>query len=103
MLLGDRVGEGLLVVRCRRRVGGVGCAVGAVLVPRGRSARSAVKHVWKHSGADHLIRCGGLSTAKDGFVPAPQLGPILTWKPVARPGVPAPGDLNLSLGEVQLF
>jgi GNAT superfamily N-acetyltransferase len=103
VLLGNKVEDGLLVVRFRRRGAALECAVCEVLVPKGRSARAAVKHLSKHSGADHLIRCGGLSTAKDGFVPAPQLGPILTWKPVARTGVPALGDLDLSLGDVELF
>ena len=40
-------------------------------------------------GADYLLRCGGPSILRDGFVPAPQLGPILTWKPICRTGAPS--------------
>lgn len=103
VLLGDRVDQGMLIVRFRRRGESLECAVCEVLVPLGKSARSAVKMLTKQSGADHLIRCGGASLMRDGFVPAPQLGPILTWRPIARTGVPSIADLSLSLGDVELF
>lgn len=103
VLLGDSVTDGVVIVRFRRRGEALECAVCEVLVPRGRSARSALRHLSKASGADHLIRCGGAGLVRDGFVPAPQLGPILTWKPVARSGVPDLRDLDLALGDVELF
>ena len=101
--LGDRVEDGALVVRFRRRGAALECAVCDVLAPVGRSVRPVVREVARRSGADHLIRCGGASIARDGFVPAPQLGPVLTWRPVARTGVPSLAELDLTLGDVELF
>lgn len=101
--LGDRLDDGVVVVRLRRRGPALECAVVDVLVPRGSSARAALGHVASASGADYLLRCGGLRGLAEGFLPAPQLGPILTWRPICRTGVPTMRELDLTLGDVELF
>lgn len=101
--LGDRVEDGLLIVRFRRRGDALECAVCEVLTPSRPRVRAAVAHLARHSGADHLIRCGGAGLVTEGFVPAPQLGPVLTWRPVVRTGVPRLTQLDLALGDVELF
>ena len=62
----------------------------------------------RRSGADYALRTvaagrmGGRSMTA-GFVPVSRLGPVLTWRPVTRPSVPAIGDLALTLGDLELF
>lgn len=101
--VGDRVEDGIVIVRMRRRGEALECAVVDVVVPAGTSPRGALGYVSRHSGADYLLRCTGSTGLLDGFIPAPQLGPILTWRPINRLGVPAMGDLSLTLGDVELF
>lgn len=100
---GDRLEDGAVVVRLRRRGPALECAVCDVLLPAGTSARPVVRAITERSGADYLLRCTGPSGVLDGFVPAPQLGPILTWRPICRTGAPRISDLDLSLGDVELF
>jgi hypothetical protein len=55
------------------------------------------------TGADYAIRVGRASI-RAGYVPFPRQGPILTWRPLAdRARPPALGDLDLSLGDVELL
>jgi GNAT superfamily N-acetyltransferase len=101
--VGDRLEDGVLVVRLRRRGPALECAVCDVLLPPGAGSRALMAHVAAASGAHYLLRCVGLEGLRDGFLPAPQLGPILTWRPVCRTGVPTMRDLSLALGDVELF
>lgn len=104
VLVGDEVEDGVVIVRLRRRGAAMECAVCEVLVPQGRSVRRTMSRIARDSGADHLLRCESVAEGiRDGFVPAPQLGPILTWRPVARSFVPRMGDLDLTLGDIELF
>lgn len=101
--VGDRVQDGGIVVRLRRRGPALEGAVCDVLVPDGASPRAVLRRAAASSGADYLLRCVGPSGVRDGFLPAPQLGPILTWRPICRTGVPVMSDLALTLGDVELF
>lgn len=104
VLLGDRVEQGLVILRLRRRGPALECAVCEVLMPRGRSARRTLGRIASASHADYLLRCASVRDGlQDAFVPAPQLGPILTWRPLGRPGVPVMDELDLTLGDVELF
>ena len=38
-----------------------------------------------------------------GFVPMPRQGPIVTWRTLANPVVPAFGDVGFALGDLELF
>lgn len=101
--VGDRIEDGLVVVRMRRRGEALECAVVEVVVPRGASTRGVFGYISRRAGADYLLRCTGSAGLLDGFIPAPQLGPILTWRPINRLGVPHMGDLSLTLGDIELF
>jgi GNAT superfamily N-acetyltransferase len=101
--LGDGVHDGLVLFRVRRRGTATELTVCDVLTPAGRSARKGIGYLLRRSGADYAIRCAGAGALRDGFLPADRLGPILTWRPVNRPGVPSIGGLSLTLGDVELF
>jgi GNAT superfamily N-acetyltransferase len=103
MPLGDRLEDGLVIFRVRRRGTATELTVCDMLAPPAASARRAIGYLLRRSGADYAIRCAGPGSVRDGFVPANRLGPILTWRPVNRPGVPELADLSLTLGDVELF
>lgn len=56
-----------------------------------------------------LVRaCGDYAVAiglgpRHGFLPLPRQGPIVTWRPLADPSVPALADLGFTLGDIELF
>jgi hypothetical protein len=99
--VGDRLDDGIVVFRLRRRGTALEATIAEVIVPPGTSARRAVGYVLRATGADYAIRTGPGGAA--GFLPAPSIGPVLTWRPLVDPWVPAPEDLSLALGDVELF
>ncbi len=106
--LGDRLDDGLVVFRVRRRGTATELTVCDIVAPSGAPVGRAIGHLLRRSGADYAIRTIGSglvdpASALTGFVPVPQLGPILTWRPITRPTVPGIGDLALTLGDVELF
>jgi hypothetical protein len=104
VLVGTSIEDGVVILRLRRRGPALECAVCEVLVPRHRSARRTMSRIASDSRADYLLRCSSVGAGlRDAFVPAPQLGPILTWRPLGRPSVPGMGELSLTLGDVELF
>jgi hypothetical protein len=104
--LGDDVRDGVAVFRVRRRGAALECALCDVLAPAGEpgARRALVRSVARESGADYVIRLGGGIVGRDGFVRAPQRGPMLTWRPL-QPGAPGRGvdDWALALGDIELF
>lgn len=100
--LGDRLEDGILVFRLRRRGTAVEAAICEEVVPPGRSAGRAISWVLRRTRADYALACGAGSLTT-GFLPAAALGPVLTWRQVGDMPVPALGDLDLSLGDVELF
>jgi len=102
VLVGRDIEDGLVLFRVRRRGAARECAVTEVLVPPGRSVGPTMARVARESDADYLLRAGA-APLREGFLPAPALGPVLTWRPVGRPGVPRLGDLALALGDLELF
>ena len=106
--LGDRLRDGVVIFRVRARGRATELTICEVLAPSGAPVGRAVGHLLRRSGADYALRTveagrsGGRSMAA-GFVPLTRLGPVLTWRPVTRPSVPAIGDLALTLGDVELF
>ena len=63
-----------------------------------------VRSVARQCGADYVIRIGGPTVDRSGFVRVPGQGPVLTWYGLADD---APGarldDWALTLGDVELF
>ena len=106
--LGRGVEDGLVVFRVRKRGTATEATICEVLAPEGASTRTAWKAL-KGSGVDYLLKGSAaegrlhLADARQGFVPVPALGPILTWRPVARPMVPTMDQLALGLGDIELF
>ncbi len=106
--LGGGVEDGLVVFRARRRGTAIEATICDVLAPSGASPKRAWKGL-KGGGVDYLLKGSGssaklhLSDARQGFLPASALGPILTWRPVANSMVPAMDELSLSLGDIELF
>ena len=100
---GDSIGDGVVVVRFRRRGAAVEATIADLMVGSPSAARAAVRTILRESGADYAIAGGRAELARAGFVPVPPLGPILTWKPMVRSGVPTMGELDLAMGDVELF
>ena len=101
--LGERLADGLVVFRLRRRGTALEAAICEVLSPRPGAERRAVGWLLRRTGADYALRCDDGAPWRAAFVPVPKLGPILTWRPLRGGGVPAMGDLSLALGDVELF
>jgi GNAT superfamily N-acetyltransferase len=98
--LGDRIRDGVVVLRFRRRGAALEGTVCEVLNGAGRAVPWS--SVVRDSGCDYLIRTGS-GPVGQRFLPAPRIGPVLTWKPLCRTGVPSMRGLDLSLGDVELF
>ncbi|MDQ1481827.1 MAG: hypothetical protein QOI44_2688 [Actinomycetota bacterium] len=103
--LDDDPVSGLAIFRVRRRGDATEAGISEVIVPNGDDAarRRLLALVARRTGADYAIRVGRASI-RAGYVPFPRQGPILTWRPLAdqaRP--PALGELDLSLGDVELL
>jgi GNAT superfamily N-acetyltransferase len=89
---------GLAIFRVRRRGPSREVALCEWLAPG--PDRRALRRLVDAAG-DYLVACGlGLS---HGLVPLPGLGPVVTWRPLARSGVVGLGELDLGLGDLELF
>ena len=89
---------GLAIFRVRRRGPSREVALCEWLAPG--PDRPALRRL-VHSAGDYVVACD--LGAVHGLVRLPRLGPIVTWRPLARPGVPALGDLAFRLGDLELF
>jgi GNAT superfamily N-acetyltransferase len=103
VLLGDTLPGGVVVFRARRRGGALEAAVCDVIAPPGTRLRPALRHILRQVGADYLLASARSAGLAAGFLPAVGLGPVLTWKPVNRRGLPTMADLDLVLGDLELF
>ena len=101
--VGDSIAAGAVVFRLRRRGTALEATISELAVPSPSAARSAIGSILRTTGADYAIAAGGPELLRAGFVPAPRLGPMLTWKPMARTGVPKLSELGFGLGDVELF
>jgi GNAT superfamily N-acetyltransferase len=61
----------------------------------------AVRRVVRDAGADYAVAIG--SSVRHGFLPVPRQGPVVTWRPLARSEVPELRDLDVALGDLELF
>ena len=91
-------GGGLVVFRVRRRGPAREVAVVEWLAPR--PDRRALRRLVRSAG-DYAVGIG--LGPGHGLLPLPKQGPIVTWRPLARPAVPALSDLSFSLGDLELF
>ena len=89
---------GACVFRVRRRGGLREVAICQWLSDR--PDPGAVRRLVRATG-DYAVAIG--PGVRHGFVPLPRQGPIVTWRPLARPGVPSLEELAFSLGDLELF
>jgi GNAT superfamily N-acetyltransferase len=98
------VADGLVIFRVRRRGSALEATVCETLMPPQAATHGLYRRILDETGADYLIRAGWTTSGvRDGFVPTPRLGPILTWKPLGRVGAPRMAELDFSLGDIELF
>lgn len=104
---GDGVAGGVAVFRVRRRGTALEATVTDVLVPAGkRSAslrRQLLRKVARSSGADYVLVGATKGLLGVPAVPAPNLGPIVTWRALLSTQTPAIGDWHLTMGDLELF
>jgi hypothetical protein len=104
LLAGDRVEDGLLLFRVRRRGTALEATVCETVGLDGRTGEVAglVAHLLRATGADYAI--GTRHTLPvPAAAPLPGQGPVLTWREV-RPTRPAARtDFDLTLGDIELF
>lgn len=104
-LLGYRVLEhdgAAALVRARRR--GAATELTTVFTLRGTPGQGdgAVARSLEETGADYAIRTGP-ANVRNGFVPLPNAGPMLTWRALADRGMPPLANWNLTLGDLELM
>jgi GNAT superfamily N-acetyltransferase len=90
---------GWCIFRVRRRGPSTEVAVCEWLSPD--PDRRALRRLVASCG-DYAVAIG-LSFGRQRTLPLPGRGPIVTWRPLARPDVPALADLALGLGDLELF
>lgn len=103
MPLGDRLDDGVIVFRARRRGDALEATICDVLAPNPRAVGAGMRRIARGVGADYLLAGEPSVGLRAGFLPARGLGPMLTWRPLSRPGIPAMDDLDLVLGDIELF
>jgi glycosyltransferase involved in cell wall biosynthesis/predicted N-acetyltransferase YhbS len=94
-------GREVIVVRLRRRGAGRELVVAEQLGDPGRADRLVVDTL-RAVGATHAVRLGG-QNLRQGFVPVPGGGPVLTWRGVCDHGPPPLPNWDLRLGDLELF
>jgi hypothetical protein len=105
LLAGRDVEGGFAVFRLRRRGGAIEAVVGDVLAPHGdaRVLRHLVRGVVEESRADYAVCLGAQGFTRDGYLPVPGAGPVITWRAVCSAMPVALPRWCLSLGDVELF
>lgn len=91
-------GGGLVVFRVRRRGPAREVAVVEWLAPR---PDPRALHRLVQAAGDYGVAVG--LGVRHGLVPLPRQGPIVTWRPLARPTVPSLRDLAFGLGDLELL
>jgi len=101
--LGSSLSDGVIVFRVRRRGAALEIAICDVLAPPRTRLRAPLRDIVRRVGADYMIAATSSVGLTAGFLPAVGLGPVVTWKPINRTGVPVMKDLELVLGDIELF
>lgn len=101
--VGDALEDGAIVFRLRRRGGRLDAVLCEELLPRPRAVDPLHLRLARLTRADLLLRTQQAAVGRGPFVRVRRLGPLLVWRPLARPGVPELGDLDLGYGDLELF
>ncbi|CAB4943656.1 unannotated protein [freshwater metagenome] len=100
--VGGGVEDGIAVVRVRQRGDAREAALCEVIAPddNAKARKALVKTVTKQVDADYVLSLG---VNRDGLLPLPRQGPILTWRGVTETEIPALNRWVLTLGDIELF
>jgi len=93
----------VVVFRVRRRGDATEATVSDVIAPTGARSSSAIGWILRSTGADFTLVASRAAAGHTGAIPMDRLGPVLTWRALADPVVPSLRDLELVLGDVELF
>jgi GNAT superfamily N-acetyltransferase len=101
-VLRDSAARGVAIFRVRRRGAAHEAVLCEVLSPYGDHAvgRQLVREVGRTVNADYLLR---VAAPRDGCIPLPRQGPLLTRRPLGPSSTRAGRHWNPSLGDVELF
>lgn len=100
---GDHHRDGAIVFRVRRRGTATEVAVCDVFAPRTAAVGRGVRSILNSTGADYAVGTATSLSRRDGCLPVPRIGPILTWRELNRTGTPAMSELAVTLGDIELF
>jgi hypothetical protein len=105
MLAGERLADGIVVFRLRRRGAAIEAAVCDAVVPDEPpvSVSGLLGKLLRESGADYAVRIGGRHAGRAGSFPLPGQGPTLVWRNVSETVMAPAEDWRLVLGDVELF
>ena len=103
--IADRVGDGLVVFRLRRRGAAVEATISDVIAPPDSSGviRRALSRVLRETRADYAIALGPARRAREGLVRLPGQGPRLTWRAVCEDTPPALTAFDFALADAELL
>jgi GNAT superfamily N-acetyltransferase len=96
---------GVAIFRIRERGAAREAVLSEVLAPSANSGVRAalVRRVLKVADADYVIGSRARGARSPGLVPVPRQGPLVTWRALACPAMPARETWGLALGDVELF
>lgn len=102
-MVNDRLEDGAVVFRLRRRGGRLDAVICEELLPNPKLVEPLYRRLARQTGADLLLRTQSPVVGRGPFVRVRRLGPLLVWRPLSRDGVPTLADLDLSYGDLELF
>jgi hypothetical protein len=105
VLCGSSPADGLAVFRRRQRGRAIEAVICELLVPNGdtRAATSLITQIAEAGRADYAIALNTPGAHLPGFIPAPGIGPLLTYRQIEALPPPPLKDWGLTLGDVELF
>ena len=107
MCLGRDLRDGVALFRVRRRGSAQEATVTDLLVPAsadaGRRRRRLLRMVRRSVSADYLLVGAERALLAAPAIPAPRLGPVLTWRSVVESHEPDLRTFRLGLGDLELF
>jgi GNAT superfamily N-acetyltransferase len=103
LFAGERLDDGIVVFRLRRRGTAVEAAVCDAIVPDEARLPALLRTLLHESRADYAVRIGGRHVARAGSFPLPGQGPTLVWRNVSDTVMAHADEWRLGLGDVELF
>lgn len=97
--------EGVVIFRVRRRGVAREVVLAELLVPGADRHRVRAMHALlrRNVDADYILRASAGRPLAEGFLPLPRQGPMLTWRAVCDPQMPALPEWDVTMGDIELF